>query len=61
MTANFRFEEELTSEEAFESLLGELLLAASSNGIDPEGSWTYRNEGSIPDWEALIVTLEKNE
>lgn len=61
MTEGFEFDEAIRSAEDFEAALGQLLRAASENGIDPQGSWTYRNDRSTPDWEALVVTLEKED
>jgi hypothetical protein len=40
-----------------ESLLGEVLAAAVTNGVDPRGSWVYRNLDGVPDWELMVNEL----
>lgn len=43
----------------FEAALGDLLAAASGNGIDLEGSWEYRSADPGPDWEVMVIELKK--
>lgn len=60
MTRDHAFDEDITSAEAFDTTLGRLILAAMRNGIDPRGNWVYRNnDQTVPDWETMIVELEK--
>lgn len=51
--------DEITSVDEFERQLGRVIRAAASNGIDPRGSWDIRNGAELPDWETMIVELEK--
>lgn len=48
---------EVTTDEEFRASLGQLLLQAIGNGIDPAGSWVYRDGGSRPDWEVMFLEL----
>lgn len=61
MTHENPYEEAITTTEEFETALGNLLLAAISNDINPRGTWTYRNSDGEPDWEAMVVELEKSD
>lgn len=54
-------DDEIVSDEEFEQRLGKVVRAAASNGIDPRGSWEIRNGAELPDWETMIVELEKSE
>ena len=56
-----RFDDVVTSTASFEEIIGDVLLAAARNGINPRGSWVYRNGGSQPDLEVLISELEKRD
>jgi hypothetical protein len=51
----------ITTTEAFETALGELLDMAVEQDIDPRGSWVCRNGGEHPDLEVVVVELEKTE
>lgn len=59
MTDDYPFDTAITTSEEFEAALGRLLGAATQNGIDPRGSWVYRDGDSGRDWEALIVELDR--
>ncbi len=51
--------DEISTTEEFERALGELLKAGTRNGIEPRGSWVYRDaDGSSLSWEVLITELE---
>jgi hypothetical protein len=52
---------EITSAEAFEAALGELLRAALDNGVDPEGAWEYRTNDNGTDWEVMVLKLQNND
>lgn len=60
MTHDDSFTREITSEEEFETALGELLTQANKHNIDPLGSWVYRNGATAPDWEVMVLELEKD-
>ncbi|MEF8882019.1 MAG: hypothetical protein V5A34_05795 [Halapricum sp.] len=51
------FQGNITSEEAFEARLSELIVTARQNGIDPLGSWVFRNGKTAPDMEVMIFEL----
>lgn len=53
------YDDEVTSVEEFQQRLGQVVRAAAANDIDPSGSWEFRNGAELPDWEAMIVELEK--
>lgn len=50
---------EITSREELDSALGQVLMEAIENELDPRGSWVYHNGQSAPDWEVMIYELEK--
>lgn len=52
------FQGNITSEEAFEATLGELIVTARQNGIDPLGSWVCRNGETAPDMEVMVFELD---
>lgn len=60
MSRDNPYDDEITSVEEFEQLLGQVVRAAAANDIDPRGSWEVRNGGTLPDWEAMIVELAKS-
>lgn len=51
-------QEDITTEEAFDAALSELIVAALQNGIDPKGGWVCRSSEAIPDTEVMIYELE---
>jgi hypothetical protein len=57
MTSEFTFDGEIADSEEFESALGQLLLAALQNDIDPQGSWVYRTDGTGQDLEVMVYEL----
>lgn len=59
MSRDNPYDDEITSVEEFERRLGQVVRAAAANNIDPRGSWEVRNGATLPDWEAMIVELEK--
>lgn len=52
-------DDEIATVDEFERSLGDLLAAAGRNGVDPRGSWVFRSGDGVPDWEAMILDLEK--
>lgn len=61
MTQDSPSNDPITTVDAFDSALGELLETAAENDIDPRGAWEYRNGDELPDWEVTVVELEKPE
>lgn len=57
MTADSPFDGTLTDETEFESLLGQLLLAALDNDVDPKGSWVFREDGVERHMEVQVTEL----
>lgn len=55
------FQQDITSKATFDAVLGKLIVAALENGVNPRGSWVYRNSGLTPDLEVVMVELEKQE
>ncbi|MFB6233369.1 MAG: hypothetical protein ABEH61_03825 [Haloarculaceae archaeon] len=49
---------QITTEEAFEAALSDLLSTALRNGIDPRGSWVCRDGETSPDMEVMVLELE---
>jgi hypothetical protein len=49
---------DISTEEAFDAALTELIFAALGNGIDPMGGWVCRNGDTAPDTEVVIYELE---
>ncbi|MFB6173034.1 MAG: hypothetical protein ABEI39_00170 [Halobacteriales archaeon] len=47
----------VTTVEKFEATLGQLLVSALENDIDPRGTWEYRHDGVGSDLEVLVVEL----
>lgn len=58
MTRDPPVDGEITTAQEFDAALETLLSAADRNGIDPRGSWEYRNGDDADDLEVLIVELE---
>lgn len=54
------FDNDTLTEDDFESILEQLLVSAFDNGIDPRGSWEYRNGDSHPDFEVMVTELMKD-
>ena len=48
---------DISTETEFESALEALLLAAVVEGLDPFGTWVYRNDGDGPDLEVIVSEL----
>jgi len=61
MTRDHPFDGDVTTEEEFDAALEQLLSAARENGVDPQGSWVYRNGRNAPDWEVMVVELAKDD
>lgn len=59
MTHDTAFDGGIETAEAFRTVLGQLLTEAIRNDIDPEGSWEYRFANHDPDWEVMVLELEK--
>jgi hypothetical protein len=55
------FDGQITSEEAFEATLNELIATACENGVEPVGSWVCRNGKPAPDMEVMVVELDDQE
>lgn len=49
----------IETEAELEAAIQQVLLAATENGVDPRGTWVYRNGDTIPDWEVMILELTK--
>jgi len=50
--------DEITTASDFEAALGDLLDAALQNGIDPQGSWVYKDDNRDDNWEVEVYELE---
>lgn len=51
--------EKITTPEAFESALEELLAEAITNGVEPRGSWVFRRpDNSVTDLEIIVYELD---
>lgn len=61
MTSDSPLDDEITTTEEFEAVLGDLLDVALQNDIDPRGSWEYRSNGSHTDWEVMVVELQERD
>lgn len=61
MTSDSPFDDEITNGDDFEVVLGQILLAALENGIEPEGSWVYRADGNGRDFEVVVYELDDGE
>jgi hypothetical protein len=61
MTRNDPDGGDITTEAEFEAALDRLLDSATSNGLDPRGSWVYRNGKAAPDWEVMVLELQKED
>lgn len=48
---------DISTEAEFESALEALILVAFVEGLDPFGTWVYRNDGDDPDLEVLVSEL----
>lgn len=59
MTHDPSFDGAIATPEEFQAVLGRLLAAADRNGVEPRGSWEYRSNEDGPDWEVMVVELEK--
>ncbi|SFR30782.1 MULTISPECIES: hypothetical protein [Halorubrum] len=57
MTTDFTSDDEMSSPEEFEAALGQVILTALENGIDPRGTWEYRTNGTDSDVEVMVVEL----
>lgn len=57
MTTDFTPADEMTTPEDFETALYQVILTALENGIDPQGTWEYRTDGTPADMEVMIVEL----
>lgn len=56
MTRDF-IDGDITTDAEFNAALGQLLLEAVRNDIDPRGAWVYRNVQTAPDWEIMVLEL----
>lgn len=54
-------DERITTDDQFATALKQLLVAAAENDIDPRGAWAVRNGDRLPDWEVMVLELEKQE
>lgn len=61
MTPDPPSDTEITSPEAFEEALEDLLLATLDNDVNPEGAWEYRLDGDGADWEVMILKLQNKD
>lgn len=60
MTHDTPFDGSIETTDDFEAALGDLLAAASGNGIELEGSWEYRSVDPGPDYEVMIIELARH-
>lgn len=54
------FDGDIDSEAELEAAMQHVLRSAADNGVDPRGSWVYRNGDSFPDWEVMVLELTKD-
>lgn len=59
--SNIFLQEDITTEDAFDTALNELIVAALQNGIDPKGSWICRNDETVPDTEIMVYELKNGD
>ena len=57
MTTDDTPDDEVSSTEEFEVALGRVIRTALENGVDPRGTWEYRNDGTDADVEVMVVEL----
>lgn len=57
MTTDSTSDDEISSADDFEAALGQVILAALQNDIDPRGTWEYRTDEGAPDVEVMVVEL----
>ncbi len=57
MTTDDTADDELSSTAEFEIALGRVIRTALENGVDPRGTWEYRNNGTDADVEVMVVEL----
>lgn len=50
---------EPTTDGELNAMIGELLRAASRNGLSVEGGWPARNGSAYPDWDVIVTRVEK--
>lgn len=50
--------DEVATPDEFEAALGDLVAAATRNGIDPRGSWVYAGDDAHHRWEVMVHELE---
>jgi len=56
-TTQYSFDDEITTADEFEAVLGQLLLVALDNDVDIWGAWEYRSNDGTADLEAMVVEL----
>ncbi|WP_336326531.1 hypothetical protein [Halovenus sp. HT40] len=57
MTADFNSDDEMSSTADFEAALGQVILTALQNDIDPWGTWEYRTDEANSDTEVMVIEL----
>jgi len=57
MTTDGTSVDEVSSTAEFEIALGRVIRTALENGVDPTGTWEYRNDGTDADVEVMVVEL----
>lgn len=57
MTIDFTSDDEMSSTADFEAALGQLLLFALRNDVDPRGTWEFRTDGTNASMEVMVVEL----
>lgn len=57
MTTDYIADDEIASQSEFEAALGQVILSALNNQVDPSGTWEYRTDDATMDTEVLIVEL----
>jgi hypothetical protein len=59
MTTDFIANDEITSTADFEDALGQIIIAALQNDVDPRGAWEYRINEPESAVEVMIVELSE--
>lgn len=60
MTPEYAFEDDVTSADEFRAVLGQVLDAAETNGVDARGSWVYRDRELRSHLEVMVLELESD-
>ncbi|WP_336000657.1 hypothetical protein [Halorientalis halophila] len=50
---------DVTDDETFETVLGQLLHAAHENDVDVTGGWDVDGADGHPDWDVVVTVVER--